>query len=222
MHCSFLVLPCRNRWRVFLLGAVLSAVGAQARADPIEWGDSWQLRLNGQQLSVQPFSSSLTPDALMRELAGRFSELRRFLVGDGRVLLSGIREGEHLLAEIQAGVRGTQGYVSALRFGDSDTSGPGSLAPGKADTGIPYAGGRSHIAGRNAVSGQGPERIFDWTAKPGLGPERIFDFGPAGELRLTSHSLLMNEADSAVAKGEFVIAPSQEGGMGVVLNFTEQ
>lgn len=208
MHCSFLVLPCRNRWRVFLLGAVLSAVGAQARADPIEWGDSWQLRLNGQQLSVQPFSSSLTPDALMRELAGRFSELRRFLVGDGRVLLSGIREGEHLLAEIQAGVRGTQGYVSALRFGDSDTSGPGSLAPGKADTGIPYAGGRSHIAGRNAVSGQGPERIFD--------------FGPAGELRLTSHSLLMNEADSAVAKGEFVIAPSQEGGMGVVLNFTEQ
>lgn len=139
MHGLVLLLTVRTVWRSLFAGLVLGAASMGARADIIEWSDSWQLRLNGQQLSVRPFSTSLTPEAAVRELARQYKELRRFLVGGGRVLMSGMREGEHLLAEIHGSAGGAQGYVSTLNT--TRSSGSPNPAP---------------------RLGQGPERIFDF------------------------------------------------------------
>lgn len=97
------------------LGLCLAALPLSCMAD-IHWGEAWDVRANGRKLSVEPFTSSWQPDQVAQELARRHGAYQRYLVGAGRILLSGVQPGEHWLAEIQGRSYGAQGYVSALYF----------------------------------------------------------------------------------------------------------
>ncbi|NLC35939.1 MAG: hypothetical protein GX772_05765 [Alcaligenaceae bacterium] len=82
----------------------------------IHWHEPWAVQANGQHLLIETFTSKKQPDAVLRELVHTRAGYQRYLVGDGRILLSGVKPGEHWLAEIQAWQGGAQGYVSALYF----------------------------------------------------------------------------------------------------------
>src|SRR5690606_41833285 len=110
---------------------------------------AWTVRLNGQLLPVKPSTSRFPPDIGLRDLARAYRELRRFLVGDGRVLLSGMQGPSHRVAEVQGRPGGAQGYVS-------------TLSPGP-------------TPGAHSMPGAGPGRIFD--AGP-AGVRRLAAIGP--------------------------------------------
>lgn len=130
-------LPLRRArpWLWACLAGFLLLAGPSLRAETIDWRPAWQLRLNGQLLSVKPFTSRFPPDIVLRDLARTYRELRRFLVGDGRVLMSGMQGPSHRVAEVQGRPGGAQGYVS-------------TLSPGP-------------TPGAHPMPGAGPERIFD-------------------------------------------------------------
>lgn len=105
----------RKRVASILATLVLCLTPAQ-QVWAIQWHQPWAVRVNGQHLLVEPFSSDMRPDAVLRELLRARAVYQRYLVGDGRILLSGVNPGEHWLAEIHAWQGGAQGYVSALYF----------------------------------------------------------------------------------------------------------
>lgn len=100
---------------------VLGPVHCQAG---ILWEEGWNVRANGQYLSVEPFTSSMPVDRVARELAARDARYERYLVAEGRVFLSGVSDGAHWVAEITDHPDGAQGYVSALYFDPYRRSGP--------------------------------------------------------------------------------------------------
>lgn len=101
--------------RACLAGMALLLVPALCMAE-IYWEPPWEVRANGQRISVEAFSSQSLPDAVAQELAGRNRHYQRFLVGAGRILLSGVSPEAHWLADIQGSAEGSRGYVSALYF----------------------------------------------------------------------------------------------------------
>ncbi len=129
----------------------------------IAWDEPWALRVNGQQLSVQTFSSALPPDAVAQQLVRDDSNYERYLVSEGRILLSGITSGQHRVADIQVSPGGSHGYVSTLVFVDVQAKvspGNGYAAPSRLVQGPPGAG---------------------WSPAP----RRVFEFPSAVTLRLT-------------------------------------
>lgn len=98
-----------------LAGILLMAAPVLCVAD-IHWEEPWHVRSNGQRLRVETFSSRLPPDTVAQELARLHGNYQRYLVGAGRILLSGLKPGQHWLADIQGHPEGSQGYVSALYF----------------------------------------------------------------------------------------------------------
>ena len=82
----------------------------------IDWEGSWDVRVKGQRLSVENFTSRMPPIATAHELARLGTTYERIIIADGRILLSGLVSGAHWLAEIQWHPDGAQGYVSALYF----------------------------------------------------------------------------------------------------------
>lgn len=96
-------------------GVLLMAAPVLCVAD-IHWEKPWHVSSNGQRLRVDTFSSRLPPDAVAQELARSNGNYQQYLVGAGRILLSGLKTGEHWLADIQGHPEGSQGYVSALYF----------------------------------------------------------------------------------------------------------
>ncbi|NYT23630.1 hypothetical protein H0A73_08445 [Alcaligenaceae bacterium] len=123
-----------------LSGVLLLAAVPFCHAN-LAWDSAWSVKLNGQLLSVETFTSRLTPDAAAQALARLNGAYERYVVADGRILLSGLADGRHWLAEIHGRSDGAQGYVSALYFDPARLPGmPVALdAPG-AGAG---AGGRS-------------------------------------------------------------------------------
>lgn len=115
----------RCRWAVFLL------VFPSLCQAGIDWDAAWKVRMNGQTLSVEMFTSRLSPDAVLRELVRRNPAYARYQIAAGRILVSGIAEGTHWLAQIQGHPDGAQGYVSALYFRHES----GALAPGAVNAG---------------------------------------------------------------------------------------
>lgn len=90
-----------------------------AQASPvfaIQWHEPWNVIANGQKLVVETFSSRLPVDVVARRLAHQNAAFDRYLVGDGRLFLSGVRSGVHWLAEMYSRSERTHGYVSALYF----------------------------------------------------------------------------------------------------------
>lgn len=82
----------------------------------IRWDDPWRVSANGQELSVETFESPNTVDLVVQELVRANNAYQRYLVADGRILLSGVDGGAHWLAEVRGHAQGAQGYVSALYF----------------------------------------------------------------------------------------------------------
>jgi len=78
--------------------------------------EGWQAVVNGQRVSIETFVSLLPPDLMARRVAQSRAVYQRFLVGDSRILLSGLQDGVHWVAEITGHPEGSQGYVSALYF----------------------------------------------------------------------------------------------------------
>ena len=90
----------------------------------IVWGDGWELRLNGQKLSVKSFTSVYAPDEVAQQLVRADRGYERYLVAEGRILLSALTAGQHRLAQVQARGSGSHGYVSTLFFGSAESAGP--------------------------------------------------------------------------------------------------
>lgn len=103
----------------FLVAGALWLAAAPPCAAAIEWDLPWEVKVNGQRLSVEMFTSRMPPDAVMRDITRRNAAYERYLVADGRILLTGVARGTHWLAEIHGHPQGTHGYVSALYFDPS-------------------------------------------------------------------------------------------------------
>ncbi len=101
-----------------LAGAILAMAPIWCEAG-IVWDDLWSVMMGGQRLSVEAFTSSLPPDVVARRLANGGDRYARYMVADGRILLSGVASGAHWVAEIAGHPDGAQGYVSALYFDPS-------------------------------------------------------------------------------------------------------
>lgn len=94
---------------------VLALLPAIAFAD-MHWQKSWRFKVNGQRFTVQPFISSLKPDAVMRRLVRENGVYSRYHIADRRILLSGLAQRSHWVAEIYARPEGAQGHVSRLHL----------------------------------------------------------------------------------------------------------
>jgi|GEM_PF-6397638 hypothetical protein len=88
---------------------------AHPRAE-IQWDPAWHVTLNGQRISVETFSSTVPVDRVVRNLVANNGVYERYLVADGRMLLTGVRQGKHWVAEVVGAAEGSAGYVSALYF----------------------------------------------------------------------------------------------------------
>ena len=133
------------------------------QAAAIQWDQPWNVRANGQRIRVETFSSRMSPDAVARELARANAVYQHYLVGDGRILLSGVRQGEHWLAEIQGRPDGSQGYVSALYFDAARAS----TLPVAASSG---AGAPEAAVTRLSAAGFGvPQQVFEFDSSALIG-----------------------------------------------------
>ena len=116
----------RKRWRrgraqpwaygLFLLLSPLPVVAELA------WEPSWEVYVNGQHFSIASFSSPLPPVSVARELARADNSYERYLVTTGRILLSGLSDGQHRVADIQTAAGGSRGYVSVLFLQPNQTA----------------------------------------------------------------------------------------------------
>lgn len=111
-------------------------------AAEIHWEAQWSTVLQGQRIAFETFSSPTPPDAAAQELARKNKAFERYIVADGRILLSGIEAGVHWLAEVKGHPDGSHGYVSALYF-DHEQAGRQSSE-------------------RHALSGTNALRVFDF------------------------------------------------------------
>lgn len=123
--CLFVDQPRPMQWRrvmgpmARLAGMLLASVPIQSHAG-IAWDAPWNVTANGQNLSIETFTSTLPPDVVVRRLIQGNARYDRYLVADGRVLLSGLgHDGAHWVAEVTGHPEGAQGYVSALYFDPS-------------------------------------------------------------------------------------------------------
>lgn len=208
------VCAARNRvpgkpWMVCISVAGMLFLGAPALgAAAIQWDAPWQVRSNGQHLSVETFSSSLPPDVVARELSRRNGAYQRYLVGDGRILLSGIKPGEHWLAEIQGRSAGSQGYVSALYF-DAARSNASSLAATQWGTGTK----RGRAAGLLAAGIGLPLRGFEFDSSAFVGLVNLAG-GTPGTTLSAGNAPQPNESGSTLGAGlsgrpAFTLIPSE-------------
>jgi len=95
--------------------AMLAVTVPRTSIASVDWHDEWNVRMRGHAVSVREFTSRRSVEEAVREIAssGRYE---RYLVADGRVLLSGVSSGRHWLAQVQGHPKGASGYVSALYF----------------------------------------------------------------------------------------------------------
>lgn len=100
--------------------AVLCSVSGWCSAS-IDWQDEWSATVQGQRVTIQTFTSAMPPDTTAIELSRQNTVYDRYLVAEGRILLSGVASGAHWLAQIQGQPEGAEGYVSAL-YVDHDAS----------------------------------------------------------------------------------------------------
>ncbi len=150
----------------FLLGMALLA-GPTPCLARIDMEDRWSVMVNGQRLTIESFTSAMSPDIAARELARTNKAYERFIVADGRIFLTGVASGAHWLAQIHGHPDGAQGYVSALYFDPAHGPGP-ALAASHIPAGPPRAAKRSFPAGLQ------------------LEPFTTFEFGPAASVGLVS------------------------------------
>lgn len=96
------------------LGMLAAAVPRTTIAS-VDWHQEWNVRMRGHSVSVREFTSRRSVEEAVREIA-RSGRYERYLIADGRILLSGVSDGRHWLAQVQGSPEGASGYVSALYF----------------------------------------------------------------------------------------------------------
>lgn len=89
----------------------------------LAWEAGQSMYLSGVPAYMRPFSSLQAPAAVAEALSAKAGVFQRVLVARRKVLLSGLNEGWHWLAHIEAAPSGAQGYVSMLGLA------PGSGGP---------------------------------------------------------------------------------------------
>lgn len=198
------------------LAALLLLSWPAQYAAAIQWDPSWNVHSNGQRLSVETFSSRLPPDAVARKLAGLNGTYQRYLVGDGRILLSGLGLGRHWLAEIQGREEGSQGYVSALYFDAARANMP-SLAAGSLEA--------TAVRLRDAGAGE-PMRVFEFDSSAVVGVVALpGDVGAPGGVSVAPGSAgggSGNRAKGTVAAAGLSLMPAQaQPGMALVVSMPE-
>ena len=94
---------------------MLAVTSPRTSIASLDWHQEWNVRMRGHSVSVREFTSRRSVEEAVREIA-RSGRYERYLVADGRVLLSGVNSGRHWLAQVQGHPEGASGYVSALYF----------------------------------------------------------------------------------------------------------
>lgn len=170
---AFIIKHQARRW---LALAILFCSPAWCAA-AIQWDEPWHVSSNGQRLSIETFASGMQPDAVVQEIVRHNMAYQRYLVADGRVLLSGVSSAAHWLAEVRGHPEGTHGYVSALYF-DAARAGGTSLAA-LTHGGLPVE-----------------------AADDGLRPMQVFEFEASARLSLMKAS---HSSARAAATGDLLL-----------------
>lgn len=84
-------------------------------SDKLQWHDHQTMLNNGVPIAMSEFSSDLQPVAIAALISNSSNLFQRVLAQHGQVVLSGINNGWHWLANINATANGSAGYISALQ-----------------------------------------------------------------------------------------------------------
>lgn len=172
-----------------------------AQATPvlaIQWHEPWNVRANGQELMVETFSSRLPVDVIARRLVHKNDAFERYLVGDGRLLLSGVRPGVHWLAEIHSRGDSTHGYVSALYFDAARYSGA-IAASAMTDWHVEYSSGSGSSLGIAS-------RLFEFEGAVQVG---MFEMADNAVDTLDLHRLMPAVAAHTLSQHKGTSAPNR-------------
>ena len=178
-------------WQIFLCAFAL-VMPRPSSTQPI-WDKGWNVTANGVPMTVQSFTSQLEPAALVRELVRTHGALSRYLLADGRLLLHGLQEGVHWVAQISRHPKGSEGYVSALYF---DSSHMPRLTRADVDHSLNL---------------------------PMHGLKHRFDFGGSTVVGLApTQSVGLTAASSLLKEGPWVMASEADPSMAVVVALQDQ
>lgn len=159
----------------------------------LSWDPPWEVHVNGQRLSITTFSSPLAPDRVAQELVRADSSFQRYLLAEGRILLSGIVSGQHRLADIQVAASGSHGYVSTLFF-TGDQAGEGATYAGLSNT----------------KSAQDTRRTFRFPSSVSVDIMHAGQFGGADvHAQKSRESILFSTDDAHPDMGVLVSLPAQ-------------
>lgn len=98
-------------------------------APGVDWEAVQEMSLSAVPVRVRPFSSQRAPVEVASALALHGEFFQRILTAPGAIVLSGVQDDWHWLAQVNATNPGTRGFVSALKF---DKSAP-ALGDGLSD-----------------------------------------------------------------------------------------
>ena len=168
--------------------------------------DAWHVIVNGQRMSVETFVSLLPPDLMAQRVATARPAYDRFIVADNRILLSGLSEGMHWVAEITGHPEGSQGYVSALYFDPTQASGEKSLYALQSDSGP--GGNAAGFSSSDTLSAL--LSVDNVSAHAGFQPARLMEF-ESGAMVATG---IVNASTSQVTRafpGQLIPSESMPG-----------
>ena len=149
--------------RVLLVAITFMPFSVMAR---IHWDPAWSVTANGARYSVETFTSRLAVRQVVQEIAAKQGVYDHYLVADGRMFLSGIRDGAHWIAEVLGSPQGSTGYVSALYFDPASLSTATATATATASslaTGLAWRSRRFDFGERSGTV------VLDWSDGAGKG-----------------------------------------------------
>ncbi|MEB2399203.1 MAG: hypothetical protein OZ927_06655 [Alcaligenaceae bacterium] len=116
-------------WPIHAEARASFAAFSEFAAPGLLWTSSQSMLLSGVPLRVRAFSYQGEPLRLAQLYAAKPAYFQRILVAGGGVVLSGLRNGEHWLAELHPAATGTSGRLSVMRVARGQPPDPGRPRP---------------------------------------------------------------------------------------------
>lgn len=110
-------------WPVYADALSASASFSELDVPGLQWTASQSMLLSAVPLRVRAFTFPGEPVQLAQLYSGKPAYFQRILFSTGRIVLSGLRNGEHWLADMHPTATGTGGKLSVMRVAqDQDAS----------------------------------------------------------------------------------------------------